>query len=213
MATKQTLNITRGKTLSLVIRWELETPVVSKPITAISLASGFPRLTAAGHGAPPGWRGYVTGVQGMRQINAENNPPRTSDYHEATVVDENTVEFNGWNPVDDNGREWSAYTSGGFFKYNTPKDLSGQTIRVKVKDRIGGTVLLSTEAADSPLNLITATADDAAKKITIEIPATATEAITWDKGVWEVETQGATGKVESIIAPSPVLVGDEVVTT
>jgi hypothetical protein len=211
MATKQTLNITRGKTLSLVIRWET-TPVVSKPITAISLATGFPRLTVPSHGAPDGWRGYVTSVQGMKQINAENNPPRDRDYHEATVIDANTIEFNGWNPVDDNGRDWSAYTTGGFFKYNTPKDLAGQTIRVKIKDKVGGTVLLSTEAVDTPVNLITASADNATKQINIGLPATASEALTWDKGVWEVEAENATNKVESIIAPSPVVVGDEVVT-
>ena len=211
MATKQTLNIVRGKTLSLVIRWET-TPVVSKAITAISLATGFPRLTVPSHGCTEGWRGYVTSVQGMKQINAENSPPRTSDFHEATVIDSSTVEFNGLNPVDDNGRDWPAYIAGGFFKYNTPKDLDGQTIRVKVKDKVGGTVLLSTELGDSPVNLITATADNATKSIIIEIPASATEDLTWDKGVWECEAENAVGKVEGLVAPSPVIVADEIVT-
>ncbi len=212
MATKQTLNIVRGKTLSLVIRWET-TPVVSKAITAISLATGFPRLTVTSHGCPDGWRGYVTSVQGMKQINAENTPPRSKDYREVTVLDANTLEFNGWNPVDDSGRDWSAYTSGGFFKYNTPKSLANKTIRVKVKDRVGGTVLLSTEVADTPLDLIVATADDALKAITVEIAATTAEALTWGTGVWEVEAEDSvTAKVDSIIAPSPVTVGDEVVT-
>lgn len=212
MATKQTLNIVQGKTLSLVIRWET-TPVVSKPITAISLATGFPRLTVTLHGCPDGWRGYVTSVQGMKQINTENNPPRKSDYHEVTVIDANTIEFNGWNPVDDSGRDWSAYTSGGFFKYNTPKSLVNQTIRVKIKDKVGGTVLLSTELDDAPLNLIVAEANDSLKVITVEIAATTTEDLTWATGVWEVEAEDSvTGKVESIITPSPVTVGDEVVT-
>jgi len=212
VATKQTLNIVRGKTLSLVVRWET-TPVVSKAITAISLATGFPRLTVTSHGCPDGWRGYVTSVQGMKQINVENpDKPRTNDYHEATVIDANTIEFNGWNPVDDSGRDWSAYTSGGFFKYNTAKSLANQTIRVKIKDRVGGTVLLSTEAGDTPLNLITATADDGIKAITIEIAATTTEDITWNKGVWECEAQSVGGVVEPIIAVSPVIVSDEVVT-
>jgi hypothetical protein len=85
---------------------------------------------------------------------------------------------------------------------------------VKIKDRVGGTVLLSTEAGDSPLNLIVADADDALKTITVEIAATVTEDLTWDKGVWEVESENSvTGVVRSIIAPSPVIVGDEVVTS
>lgn len=211
MAIKQTLSIVRGKTTQLVIRWET-TPVVSKAITAISLATGFPRLTVPSHGIPNGWRGYVVGVQGMKQINAANNPPRSSDMREVTVIDANTVELNGLIPVDDSGREWPAYTGGGFLQYNTPKSLSGATVRAKIKDRVGGTILLSTEAGDAPMNLITATADDANKAITIEIDATTTEDLTWDKGVWEVEVESSTGVVESVIAPSPVTVGDEVVT-
>lgn len=211
MATKKTLNIVRGKTLRLVIRWET-TPVVSKAITAISLASGFPRLAVASHGIPNGWRGYVVSVQGMKQINAENNPPRSSDYKELTVIDANTLELNGIVPIDDSGREWPAYTAGGFVQFNTPKDLTGQTIRVKIKDRVGGTVLLSTEAVDSPLNLITAVADNATKIIQIGIAASTTEDLVWDKAVWEVEAESSTGVVDPIISPSPVVVGDEVVT-
>ena len=83
---------------------------------------------------------------------------------------------------------------------------------MKVKDKVGGTVLLSTELDDAPLNLVTATADDANKTITVEIAATTAEDLTWAKGVWEVEAESSTGKVDSIIAPSPVTVGDEVVT-
>lgn len=211
MAVKKTLNIVRGKTTRQVIRWET-TPVVSKAITAISFATGFPRLTVPSHGAKNGWRVYVSGVQSPKQINTQNNPPRSSDYREATVIDGDTVEFNGLLPVDENGRDWAAYTSGGFLQYNTPKSLAGATVRVKVKDKVGGTVLLSTQAVDTPLNLITATADDTNKAITIEIPASATEDLTWDKGVWEVEVEFGTGVVESVIAPSPVVVGDEVIT-
>jgi len=147
----------------------------------------------------------------MKQINTEN--AERPKYRDITVIDANTLEFNGWNPVDDNGRDWSAYTSGGFFKYKTPVSLLNETPRVKIKDRVGGTVLLSTEAGDSPLNLIVADADDALKTITVEIAATVTEDLTWDKGVWEVESENSvTGVVRSIIAPSPVIVGDEVVT-
>ena len=211
MATTKTLNIVRGKTLSLVIRWEQATPIVSKAISAISFATGFPRLTVASHGIPDGWRSAVIRVDTPKQINAQNDTPRGKDLRETMVIDANTIEYNGLVPVTD-GRDWATYTTGGFVQYNTPKDLTGYTIRVKIKDKVGGTVLLSTEAGDDPLDLITAVADNATKTITIEIPATATEALTWSKGTWEVEGENSTGKVDSIIAPSPVTVGDEVVT-
>lgn len=211
MAKSHPITLVRGKTFSLVIRWEQETPIISKPITAISFATGFPRLTVASHGLTDGWRSAVVRVDAPKQINAPNDTPRQSDYRETTVIDASTIEYNGLVPVTD-GREWAAYTSNGFVQYHTPKDLAGYAIRVKVKDKVGGTVLLSTEAGDTPLNLITAVADNATKGIAIEIPATATEALTWSKGVWEVEGESSTGKVDSIIAPSPVTVGDEVVT-
>jgi hypothetical protein len=211
MAPKQPLNIVRGKTLSLVIRWEQQTPIVSKAITAISFATGFPRLTVPSHGMPDGWRSAVVRVASPKEINAKNDVPRTSDLRETTVIDSNTIEYNGLVPVTD-GRDWSAYTTGGFVQYHTPKDITDYEVRVKVKDRVGGTVLLSTELGDYPLNLITVVADNATKSITIELPATDTEEITWNKGVWEVEGESSTGRVESIIAPSPVTVGDEVVT-
>lgn len=51
--------IKRGKTFSLIVRWENADLIVRKPITAISLAFGAPRLTVAGHGAPAGWRAAV----------------------------------------------------------------------------------------------------------------------------------------------------------
>ena len=76
-------------------------------------------------------------------------------------------------------------------------------------------MLLSTELGDAPLNLITAVADNATKSIAIEIDCaneTLNETLTWNKGAWEVEGESSTGTVESIIAPSPVTVGDEVIT-
>ncbi len=133
MATTKKMNILRGKTYLLPIRFEVE-PVISKPITAISTASGFPRLTVPGHGAPNGWSGSVIGVDSPRQINA-GFPVRDCDFRKMTVIDANTIEFNGWVPVDDNNRLWADYTSGGFLQFNTPQDLTDAVVRAKVKDK------------------------------------------------------------------------------
>ena len=213
MAIKKPLNITRGKTTKFVLRWEDADVAVAKPITAISFSSGFPRLTVASHGLTNGWPTAVTRVESPKQINAQSNPLGDSDYRKVTVVDSNTLEFNGWIPADDSGKAWSAYTSGGFIHFNTPQDLAGQTFRAKIKDKVGGTVLLSTELSDAPLNLLEVTADNVAKTITVEIPATVTEDLLWKKGVWELEAESSTGYVESLVDPtSPVSVSDEVVT-
>lgn len=212
MAIEKPLKLVRGKTLSMTLRWAQETPIVSKAVSAISFATGFPRLTVPLHGLTNGWPSTVVLVDTPKQINAQNDVPRESDHHDTTVIDPNTIEYNGVVPVTD-GRKWAEYTSGGFVQYNTPRDLTGYLIRAKVTDKVNGTLLLSTEAGDAPLNLITATADNATKTITIEISDETTAALTWSNGVWEVEGESPAGKVEPIVLISPVTVGDEVATT
>lgn len=173
--------IERGKTFQMVIRWETE-PVIRKAITAISIATGAPRLTVASHGIPDGWVGEIYGVEGMKPINEIGEQT-------LTMIDANTIELNGVTPAYDNGKLWPAYTSGGFVKFNSPKDLTNYVPVIDFKDKVGGTVWASSQASNAPLNIITATADNATKKITLRISATATEAIpmTIKKGIAELE--------------------------
>lgn len=189
MADKEIL-IERGKTFTLVVRWETE-PIIRKAITAISLVSGAPRLTVASHGAPDGWRGMPYAVEGMKQIN-------DIGYQSMTVIDANTVEFNAITPVDDNGRVWPAYTSGGFLMFNTPQDLTGYTARMDIKDKIGGTVWASSEVADTPYDIITIVVDNATKTITLTIDAADTSALTAKKGVADLELVSPTGVVTKL---------------
>lgn len=210
MADTKDLTIQQGKTFSLVLRWET-LPIERKPITGISLTSGAPRLSLSGNGPPNGWRAYVTMVKGMTQLNAENNPPSARDYNICTSIDANTVEFNEVTPVDDNGREWPAWIEGGFLNWNTPVDLTGYTARMKIKDKIGGTVLASTEVADSPKNILAITINNATKTITLTIAATDTDDLTWKGGVYDLEMVSATGVVTTILS-GKVTVTKEVTT-
>lgn len=189
MAKELDLTILQGKTFIDVLRWETD-PIVRKSITAIDLSTGCPRLTVAGHGLPTGWNVAVYNVAQPKDVNAKNNPPRDSDYTPATVIDANTLELNKISAAG-----WKPYTSGGFVQWNTPKDLTGHTLRMKIKDRVGGTVLASTEAADNPLNVITITIDNALKTITRKILATATDDFTFRTGVYDVEAVSPTGDV------------------
>jgi len=186
------LTIRRGETFSLVMRWGTD-PFVFKPITGISLAAGAPRLTVNGHGAPDGWPVAITRVKGTRQINAENIPPADDEYHPATVIDVNTLELNSVAPYDDNGNEWPAYTGGGFVQYRTPVDLASAVVRMKIKDKpkdkTGGVVLASTEAGDSPLDIIGVAINNTLKTITLSISATDTAALSWRKGYADIEAE------------------------
>lgn len=199
MADTQDLLIQQGKTFSLVIRWERE-PIVRKAITVISFATGAPRLTVPAHGCPNGWRAAVVMVKGPTELNAKNNPLRSADFYTATVIDADTIEFNSLNPVDANGRVWPDYQSGGFLVYNTPVALAGYTARMKIKDKVGGTVLASTEVGDTPVNVLAIDINDTLKTITLSIPATATDDFAWTKGIYDLEMVSSGGVVTTILS-------------
>ena len=215
MAKQSEILIQRGSTFEYEVLWANASDLTYKPITAISLAFGPPRLTVTGHGIPPGWPVAITRVAGMRQINAENSPPSGNDYHTVKVIDANTIELND---VDATG--FSAYTSGGFVQFKTPIDFSGYTFRQDIKDKIGGTVLASSEVDAAPLNIITITPTPAESKLLISISATDTAAIAWSKGVTDLEAVSPLGKVVKLKLtssgsddePDPVRVAGEVTT-
>ena len=193
-AVKKDFEILIGSTWGYVIRWGT-TPIVRKPITNIDLSLGAPRLSVSSHGLFEGWGVAVYGVKSPRQINAVNNPPEGGDYHSATVIDTGTIELNDVTPVDENGQEWPAYTSGGFIQYDTPVDLTGYTARMSIKDKIGGAVLHSLTTENGGIVI-----DPAAKTILLSIPAATTEDFTWSRGVYDLEMVSPAGKVTRIIS-------------
>lgn len=199
MPATKNLTIEQGETWPLVVRWETDKPEVYKAITAIA-KSGPVRITAPGHGLVDGWRTAIEGAKGIVEINAAHSPPRCDEYHEVTYVDANTIDINRINTaaVDENGDDlYSAYTSGGYLRYNSAVDMTGYTPKMVILDKIGGTVLASTEAADSPLNIITATADNTAKTINISISVANVNALTWTRGVYDLSmvSAGSTTKL------------------
>lgn len=199
MATKHDIVIQQGKTFNQVVRWE-STPIVYKPITGITQAAPA-QITATGHGVPAGWRVAIVSVKGMLGINAKNTPPRSSEYHAATVVSANAISLN-----DVNSSDYSPYTSGGYVQYNTPVDMAGFAARMTIKDRVGGTVLETLTNANAKIVL-----DNTAKTITILLDAATTAAYTWVKGVYDLEMVSAGGVVTAILSGN-VTVTKEVTT-
>ena len=204
MAAAYDLTITKGETFEHVLRWE-SSPYLYKPITGITKAAPAV-VTAATHGVPDGWRVAIVSVVGMTEINAAHSPPRAADFHKATVLTASTIELN-----DVNSSEFTTYVSGGYVQYLTPVSLSGYTARMQVRNRAGGTLLASTDVDDTPLDVITVAVDDALKTITVSITATNTAAITWKRGVYDIEMVSGTGVVTALFAGSVAIV--EEVTT
>ena len=200
MAADKDFIIEQGKTFSQVLRWEAP-PIIYKAITAITQTAPA-RLTVTAHGIPNGWRVAVVSVKGMTQINAPNSPPKDKDYVQATVVDANTVELNTVNAAD-----YKAYSSGGYLQLNTPVDLAGYTARMSVKDKVGGTELLRLDTVAGDIVI-----DNVAKTITLTVSAVDTAAITWKKGVYDLELISSGGVVTALLSGTVVL-AKEVTTT
>ncbi len=244
---KKNLTILQGKTFTLPVKWETE-PIVYKAISGITQAAPCV-VDCTAHGVPDGWRVAIVSAKGMTQINAENDPPRDSDYVVATKIDVDTLELNSVN-----SSAYRAWTSGGYVQYNTPKDLSGYSARMSIKNKLSdttadlwedttayaedeyvviadGTVLQCTTAGTSgateptgagtdgtvvwaevsgfsgakELMLLDTTntrivVDNTTKVITLNISATDTAAITWKKGVYDLELVSSGGVVTVLLS-------------
>lgn len=188
----QDLPIIQGKTFSRVIRWETS-PFVYKAITGITKAAPAV-VTCVGHGVTDGWRVAIVSVQGMVEINA-SNPPKEREFVKATVLDPDTLELNTVN-----ASEYSTYTSGGYVQYYTPVSLSGFTARMQIKNKVGGTVLASSDVDDAPLDVIDISLSTGAHTIAFTIAATDTAAFTWTKGVYDLELVSGSGVVTQVLS-------------
>jgi len=204
MAKSKDIVIEQGKTFRLVIRWENEN-LVYKPISAITQAAPV-AITSATHGAPDGWNVAIVSVKGMTQLNAANAPPKDKDYIPATKISDSIIELNSVNAA-----EYKAYTSGGYIQYYEPHDLADSSARMKIKDKVGGTTLLSSEGVTPAIDIAL---DNTAKTITVTISAADTAAITtWKKGVYELEgVDGTSPEVVYSLLTGTVTLVEEIVT-
>ena len=201
MASTKDLTIPQGRTFSLALRWETA-PVIYKAITGIAQTAPV-RITVPTHGVPDGWRVAITNVKGMTEINAEANKLTSRDYHQATVLDVNTVEIN-----DINAAGFKPYASGGYIQFGTPVDLTGFKARMAIKNRVGGTVLYTLTTENGGIVI-----DAAAKLVTLNISAADTTLMTFTTGVYDLEmVSGATPAVVTALLSGRVTVTREVTT-
>lgn len=109
------LCVKRGETLKVPLRIETG-EYVWVPITGISRTAPVV-VEAPAHGCPDKWDAAVTGVRGMRQINAEV-PLKDKSFKRVDVVDPDHVKFN---KID--ASSFSTYTGGGHLVFYKPLDL------------------------------------------------------------------------------------------
>ena len=182
------LTILQGRTFRKVVRWE-SARFATAAIAAMSQAGSVQITTPLAHGIPDGWRVAVVDAKGMTELNAQNNPPKAKDFREATVVSPTIIEFNAVSSA-----AYRAYSSGGFLKWRVPHDLAGYTARMTIKDRVGGTALLTLTSANGGI-----TVDDAEKLIELFLDDVSTAAITWTSAVYDLEMVSPSGDVTAIL--------------
>jgi hypothetical protein len=198
MTAKLNFVIQQGKTFQHILRWESPT-LVYAPISAIAKQAPL-SLTATAHGMPDGWRAAIIEAKGMPEFNA-SIPPKDSELRQAKAVDANTIEFNTLS-----SKHSPTYTGNGYLVYYAPRALSGSTARMKVKTKVGGTTLLTLTTENGGITLNTT-----AMTIELLVSATDTAALTWKKGVYDLELVSASGVVEALFAGT-VTVAPEITT-
>jgi hypothetical protein len=172
-----------GATFNPIIRWGSKV-LASAAITGIT--QGTPvRITAPAHGVPNGWPVALVGIGGMSSLNATRYPPVTADFHDATVVDADTISLN-----DISSALLPAYLSGGSVVWNTPQQLAG--VQVKM------TFWADANHAGAPLSVLTngsgITVDSAALTI---IPLLQTAGLAWNTttAYYDLDVTDASGDV------------------
>lgn len=184
---KLALTLRKGETVAIPLRIE-SSVLVYKAITAIAKSAPV-SITAEGHDLANGWDACVMNAKGMKQINAEENPPADAEFRPVTVVDADTVQFNSVNAAG-----YSTYTGGGQIVYYAPLELASYaSARMTVKDAVGGTVILSCTTSNARLEL-----DSATDTLWVRMTAEDAALIEADEGVFDIELVTAAGEVKAV---------------
>lgn len=192
MATERDISIRRGSSRRIVVRWETE-PYLFAAISSITRAAPAVLNTQQPHGLPDGWNVAVVDAQGMTQLNAKSNPPKPTDFRRARVRSTTQIEFN-----DTSSALFGAHRANtGFLQWLTPHDLLGYQARMDIKDRVGGTVLLSLTSANSRILV-----SDSEKTITLVFQPADTNDVPWSTGVYDLEMVAPGGFVTPILSGS-----------
>ncbi len=196
------LTLVRGKTLNRIFQYAAS-QLEYIPVLDVSKTSPLTLQLASPHGLSSGWLARVQGVSSPSEMNTPENT-----YWPVRVTGSSEVEFN---EVD--GALWQAYEPGvskGHLVFRHPIDLTNWVFRMHVRDRIGGTVLLSLSSApeDTADGEIQVMSGESA--FMLKLTAEQTKNLSWNSGVYDLEAIQPDGTVVALIAPSPILVESEV---
>lgn len=185
--------IYQGSTFEEVFKWESETKVY-QPIANISKSAPCVVTLQNTPTLPVGWRVRVVGAGGMKEINTSEDT-----YYTATAVDlvAKTVELNQVNSL-----LYTTYTTGGVLEFNAPVDLTSYSARMQIRESVDSTTIIHSATTENG----GITLDNTNKRITINIPASATTQFNFSVAVYSLELYTGAGKVVPFIAGNLTLV-------
>lgn len=192
MATEHDISIRRGSSRRIVVRWETE-PYLFAAISSITRAAPAVLNTQQPHGLPDGWNVAVIDAQGMTQLNAKSNPPKPGDFRRARVRSTTQIEFN-----ETSSALFGAHRGNtGFLQWLTPHELLDYEARMDIKDRVGGTILMTLTSDNSRILV-----SDSEKTITLVFQPADTNDVPWSTGVYDLEMVAPGGFVTPILSGS-----------
>jgi len=178
----------QGSTFQEIYRWESETKVYV-PISNIQKSAPCVITTAEPHNLPVGWRARVVGAGGMKEINSTGD-----SYYTITDTTSDTIEINSVNSL-----QFSTYTNGGVVEAGAPVPLAGYSARMQIRESVDSTTVIHSASTENGGIEIDSTTY---QTITVKIPATITQAFTFETAVYSVELYTNDGLV------IPFLVGN-----
>lgn len=191
---KLNYKVYQGSTFQEIYRWESQTKVYV-PITAISKSAPCVITTQAATDLPVGWRFRVVGAGGMREINTTNEDA----YYIATDINPAKTQVT-INQV--NSSSYTAYTSGGVLEYNDWVNLAPYSARMQIRETVdSATTIYEATSLGGQIVL-----DNTYKTITLKIPASVTQAFTFETAVYSMELFTQAGEVTPFIEGNLVLV-------
>lgn len=203
MTKERDLELRRGQTFSLGVRWETERWIYAQ-LSSISRTAPVALTCAAPHQIPDGWEVAVIDARGLLALNAKNNPPKTTDMRRATVVSPDRIEFNEFSTA---GASAAHIAGSGYLAWLAPHTLLDYVARMTIKDRVGGAVLHAMTSAPGGGIIV----DDVLKVIEVTISASTTEGFGWSRGVYDLELESPGGVVTALLKGS-VTVDAEITT-
>jgi hypothetical protein len=183
----------QGSTFREVYRWESQTKVYV-PISTISKSAPCVITTQTATDLPVGWRFRVTGAGGMKEINTVSE----DSYYIATTINVAKTQVT-INQVNSSG--YTAYTSGGVLEYNDWVNLTGYNARMQIRETVDSSTTIY-EATSAAGQIVL---DNTYKTITLTIPASVTQAFTFETAVYSVELFTVAGEVIPFIEGNLVL--------